>query len=281
MPDRYAVIGNPIAHSKSPQIHTVFARQTGHDLTYRAILAERGALEETIKTFQSQGGKGLNITIPFKAEAWKLVQQRSPRAQRARAINTIAIAEDGSLFGENTDGAGLVRDLLANHGGHIASQRILLLGAGGAASGVMEALLAEKPAFLAVVNRTAAKAVELAARFDQFGAITGGGYELLMDYPGYSFNLIINATASSLQGELPPLPGKILSPGGWTYDMMYGSEPTAFMKWGQSQGAARSLDGLGMLVEQAAEAFFIWRGIRPQTTPLLAQLRREAGSFSR
>ncbi len=278
MSDSYAVIGNPIAHSLSPQIHTAFAQQTGQALTYRAILVEVGALEEAIKAFQSQGGKGLNITLPFKAEAWELVQQCSPRAQRARAVNTITLTEDGVLVGENTDGAGLIRDLLDNHGGQIAGQHVLLLGAGGAASGVVEALLAERPAFLVVVNRTPEKAIALATRFSQFGAIIGGGYPLLTEY---SFNLIINATASSLQGELPPLPRGILRPGGWIYDMMYGSKPTAFMKWGQSQGAARALDGLGMLIEQAAEAFLIWRGIRPQTDPLLAQLRREIELSSR
>lgn len=272
MPDSYAVMGNPIAHSLSPQIHTAFAQQTDQALTYRSILVEVGALKEAIKTFRSQGGKGLNITLPFKAEAWELVHQRSPRAQRAGAVNTITLAEDGALVGENTDSVGLVRDLLDNHGGQIADQRVLLLGAGGAASGVVEALLAEKPTFLAVVNRTPARAIALATRLSQLGTIIGGGYELLTDY---SFNLIINATASSLHGELPPLPGGILCSNGWVYDMMYDSEPTAFMRWGQSQGAIRSLDGLGMLVEQAAEAFLIWRGIRPQTAPLLAQLRRQ------
>lgn len=272
MPDRYAVLGNPIAHSRSPQIHTAFARQTAQDMTYGAILVEPGALEETIQTFQSQGGKGLNITLPYKHAAWQLVPQCSPRAQRARAINTVTMTEDGSLTGENTDGTGLVRDLLQNHGGQIAGQRVLLLGAGGAASGVMEALLAERPAILVIANRTPAKAADLAARHDSFGTVLGGGYELLEDR---SFHLVINATASSLQGEVPPLPEDILCPGGWLYDMVYSHEPTAFMQWGRRQGAARALDGLGMLLEQAAEAFFLWRGIRPRTAPLFSRLREE------
>jgi shikimate dehydrogenase len=267
-------MGNPVAHSKSPWIHTAFARQTGQNLIYTAILVEMGKLEEAITAFHSQGGKGLNITIPFKTKAWNLTHKCSPQAQRARAVNTLTIKEDGSLFGDNTDGIGLVRDLIDNHGGRITGQQILLLGAGGAASGVVEALLAQKPSHLVVVNRTPAKAIDLAARFSLFGAITGGGYELLADR---SFNLIINATASSLQGELPPLPRGILCSSGWVYDMMYGNEPTAFMKWGQVQGAKKFLDGLGMLVEQAAEAFFIWRKIRPSTAPIIAQLRQEIG----
>jgi shikimate dehydrogenase len=274
MSDRYAVMGNPIVHSKSPQIHTAFALQTSQDLTYTAILVETGKLEEAITAFHSQGGKGLNITIPFKAQAWELVHKCSARAQRARAVNTITIKEDGSLFGDNTDGVGLVRDLIDNHRSRITNQQILLLGAGGAASGVIEALLAQKPSRLVIVNRTPAKAIDLAAQFDLFGTVTGGGYELLANRDN-SFNLIINATASSLQGKLPPLPEGILHSSGWVYDMMYGNEPTAFMKWGQTQGAEQSLDGLGMLVEQAAEAFFIWREIRPSTAPIIAQLRQE------
>jgi shikimate dehydrogenase len=270
MPDCYAVMGNPIAHSKSPQIHTAFARQTGQNLIYTPILVEVGKLEEAITAFHSQGGKGLNITIPFKTQAWNLMHKCSPQAQRAKAVNTITIKEDGSLVGHNTDGVGLIRDLINNHGHHISGQQILLLGAGGAASGVIEALLAQKPSHLVVINRTPAKAIDLATQFSLFGTITGGGYELLANR---SFNLIINATASSLQGELPPLPRGILHPGGWVYDMMYGNKPTAFMEWGQIQGAEQSLDGLGMLVEQAAEAFFIWRKIQPYTAPIIAQLR--------
>ncbi|ABA59028.1 shikimate dehydrogenase [Nitrosococcus oceani ATCC 19707] len=272
MPDRYAVMGNPIAHSKSPQIHTAFAQQTGQALTYTGLQVEAGKLAEAITAFQQQEGKGLNITIPLKAEAWRLVDQCSPQAQRAKAVNTILLEKNGALLGDNTDGVGLVRDLINNHGGRITGQQVLLLGAGGAASGVIEALLKEHPSHLIIVNRTPAKAIELAARFSPFGAITGGGYELLENN---SFHLIINATASSLQGELPPLPRGILRSGGWVYDMMYGNEPTIFMKWGQTHGAARSLDGLGMLVEQAAEAFFIWRKVRPKSAPIIAQLRRE------
>lgn len=271
MPDHYAVMGNPIAHSKSPQIHTAFARQTGQDLAYTAIRVEQGKLEEAITNFRNQKGKGLNITLPLKAEAWKLVDKCSPWAQRAKAVNTIILEEDGSLFGHNTDGIGLVRDLIDNHGIPITDQQLLLLGAGGAACGVIEALLKEKPAHLVVVNRTPAKAIELAARFNSLGPIAGGGYPLLENN---AFNLIINATAGSLQGELPPLPEGVLHAGGWVYDMMYGNEPTIFMKWGEARGAAQSLDGLGMLVEQAAEAFHLWRKVRPQTAPVITQLRQ-------
>ncbi|WP_096527713.1 shikimate dehydrogenase [Candidatus Nitrosoglobus terrae] len=270
MPDHYAVMGNPIAHSKSPQIHTMFAYQTNQNLIYTPILVEVGKFEEAITVFHNQGGKGLNITIPFKNQAWSLMDKCSSEAQRAKAVNTIAIKEDGSLFGYNTDGIGLVRDLTQNHGKRISGQRLLLLGAGGAASGVIEALLSEKPSHLAVINRTSAKAIELAARFSPFGTIIGGGHELLENN---SFDLIINATASSLHGEVPQLPPRILNPNSWVYDMMYGNESTAFIKWGQIQGAEHCLDGLGMLVEQAAESFFIWRKIRPNTAPIITQLR--------
>lgn len=269
-PDAYAVMGNPVAHSKSPTIHAAFARQCGQNITYTAIQVDVGGFAQALGNFQAAGGRGLNITVPFKHEAWALCDERSARAERAKAVNTILFKPDGKRYGDNTDGAGLVRDILVNHGGRIAGRRVLLLGAGGAAHGVLGPLLDERPALLVIANRTADKARELAAEFAAFGAPEGGGYPAL---EGRQFDLIINGTAASLHGELPPLPDGVLAADGWCYDMMYGAAPTAFVRWAREQGAARALDGLGMLVEQAAESFYLWRGVRPQTAPVIAELR--------
>lgn len=269
--DRYAVFGNPIAHSKSPRIHALFAQQTGQQLTYTAELAVAETFADTIRAFQAQGGKGCNITVPFKQLAWQLADTLSPYAERAKAVNTLQFREDGSIFGANTDGIGLVRDLQHNHGLALQGKRILLLGAGGAVRGVLQPLLEAAPASLFIANRTASKAQELAADFADSGTVMGGGFA---DIVG-QFDLIINGTSASLQGELPPLPADCLAEGGCTYDMMYGAQPTAFVEWGRTHHAALALDGLGMLVEQAAEAFWLWRGIRPATAPVLAQLRLE------
>lgn len=271
-PDRYAVMGNPIAHSKSPQIHTLFARQTDQNLVYDAILVELGHFAEAMASFAVAGGKGLNITVPFKREAWERVDERSPRAARAGAVNTILFRPGGAKYGDNTDGIGLVRDLRDNHGIRINGQRVLLLGAGGAVRGVAGPLLEERPVQLVIANRTADKAVELAKELTDLGKVAGCGYQ---DLDAERFDLIINGTAASLKGELPPLPAAILADGGRCYDMMYGAQPTPFMKWAIQQGAQQALDGLGMLVEQAAEAFFLWRGVRPQTRPVIEVLRAQ------
>ncbi len=269
-PDHYAVMGNPIAHSKSPQIHTLFARQTGQDLVYTAILVELGHFAEAVASFAAAGGKGLNITVPFKREAWELVDECSPRAARAGAVNTILFRAEGGRYGDNTDGVGLVRDLRDNHGVRIQGRRVLLLGAGGAVRGVTGPLLGERPAQLVIANRTADKAVELAKELTDLGKVAGCGYQ---DLDAERFDLIINGTAASLKGEAPLLPGTVLAAGGCCYDMMYGAQPTPFMKWAIEHGAQQALDGLGMLVEQAAEAFFLWRGVRPQTRPVMDVLR--------
>lgn len=277
-PDRYAVMGNPIAHSKSPYIHTRFAEQTGQAVAYEALLVEAGDFPAAVERFRAAGGKGLNVTVPFKQEAWGLAASRSPRAERAGAVNTLKFTPQG-VFGDNTDGVGLVRDLHVNHGVTLAGRRLLLLGAGGAVRGVLEPLLAQQPAQLFIANRTAAKASELATTFADLGPVQGGGFAELA---GQDFDVVINGTAASLQGELPPLPPDLLAPGATCYDMMYGAEPTPFMRWASAEGAAIVLDGLGMLVEQAAEAFLIWRGVRPQTAPVIASLRAalEAGRRS-
>ncbi|NCA70391.1 MAG: shikimate dehydrogenase [Sphingobacteriia bacterium] len=275
MTDRYAVIGNPIAHSKSPLIHASFARATAQDLEYGRILGDLDDFAGDVRRFFAGGGRGLNVTVPFKESAWRLADEVAPRAEVARAVNTLIGLADGRLRGDNTDGAGLVRDLECNHGYRLEGVRILLLGAGGAARGVLAPLIEARPARLVIANRTLATAEQLATLGSTLGAveIDGCGFDALA---GARFDLIINATAAGLSGQLPPIPPGCLAPGGWTYDMLYGDTPTLFSRWGLEQGAQRALDGLGMLVEQAAESFWLWRGIRPETGPVLAQLRHPA-----
>jgi len=271
MTDRYAVIGNPIEHSKSPFIHQAFARQTGEDIEYGRILGDLDHFEENVRRFFAEGGKGLNVTVPFKERAFRLADRLGERARAAGAVNTLALQADGALLGENTDGVGLVRDLVMNHGFHFAGRRVLLLGAGGASRGVARPLLEQHPAELVIANRTASKAEALAAGLQGLEApVRGCGLEAL---EGERFDLIVNGTAAGLKGELPAIPDDCLAPGGWVYDMMYGAEPTAFVRWGRVHGAEKALDGLGMLVEQAAESFFIWRGVRPETAPVIEALR--------
>jgi len=281
LPDRYAVMGNPIAHSKSPQIHSAFAHQTDQRMEYTAIQVDPGGLKQAVGNFQANGGKGLNITVPFKQDAWQLVDKRSTDAEQAGAVNTIALQADGKLYGDNTDGIGLVRDITINNNTTITGKRILLMGAGGAARGVIRPLLAEQPARLVIVNRTADKATNLAAMFQPISdkspnqkhcadIIEGCGYA---DLKGQQFDLIINATAASLNGELPPLADGLPTNSACCYDMMYGDKPTVFLEWAQQQGAALCVDGLGMLVEQAAASFELWRGIRPDSQAVIKQLR--------
>lgn len=265
MTDRYAVIGNPIEHSKSPLIHTAFARQFGHDLRYERLLAPLGGFADTVAGFRAKGGLGLNITVPFKEDAFQYATRLTHRAELAHAVNTLHFLEDGQIFGDTTDGVGLVRDIRDNQGHSLQGKRILLMGAGGAARGVIQSLLEENPLCLMVVNRTPAKAIALQ---ENFGAIEGGGYEAL---EGRQFDIVINATSSSLGNELPPLPESVFTAGALAYDMMYGRE-TPFMAFARAHGASVA-DGLGMLVEQAAEAFRIWRGVFPQTRPVIQQLR--------
>lgn len=270
MTARYAVMGNPIAHSKSPLIHTLFARQTGQDIEYSAILVEPDGFKHAVEAFQAGGGKGLNITVPFKEQAWALASTRSDRAERAGAVNTLVLDNTGTRFGDNTDGAGLVRDLTINHGAVLKDRRLLLVGAGGAARGVTEPLLNETPALLVIANRTPGKAIDLARNYCDLGRVEGCGLD---DLEGQSFDIIINATAASLSGAIPALHDSVVTSNTWCYDMMYGNEPTAFVRWAQARGAAKALDGLGMLVEQAAESFYLWRRVRPQTGPVITALR--------
>jgi shikimate dehydrogenase len=269
MTDHYAVIGHPIGHSKSPQIHAAFAKQTGQDIDYVAREIPLENFAASLNALANEGFKGINITVPFKEQAWQQIDDKSAHAQRAGAINTLSFDPQGQHKGDNTDGVGLCRDLVENNGITLTHKRILLLGAGGAARGVIEPILSYEPKELIVANRTAVKAESLANLFESMGPIQGGGYD---DLSG-QFDVIINATAASLDGQVPPLPDDILADGASCYDMMYAAEDTAFMTWAKAHGAEKVLDGFGMLVEQAAEAFYIWRGIRPETQSVIKALR--------
>jgi shikimate dehydrogenase len=268
MPDQYAVIGNPVAHSKSPQIHAEFARQTGQDLTYERLLAPTHAFIEVATAFRARGGRGLNVTLPFKSEAFSFASRLSKRAFAAQAVNTLKF-EDNAVFGDNTDGAGLVNDLTRNLGCDIAGRRVLLLGTGGAARGAIRPLFEQRPARMVLANRTLGKAQLLAQSFGD--GLEAGTYAALA---GRQFDLVVNATSASLAGELPPLPPGLFAPGALAYDMMYGRGDTPFLAFARGEGAATLADGLGMLVEQAAESFMIWCGLRPNTAPVLKLLRQ-------
>lgn len=277
MTDRYAVVGNPVAHSVSPQIHAEFARQTGQDLDYVRLLAPLDGFKTIVANFRDAGGKGVNVTLPFKLEAWKFVASHAGHALDAGAVNTIDF-RNGTPVGYNTDGAGLIRDLEQNLGFALAGKSVLLMGAGGAAQGVLFPLIDRAPARLVVANRTAAKAEQLVRtcleRKGPPGTLQSCSYPKLA---GATFDLVINATSASLSGEVPPLPAGLFAPESLAYDMMYGRDPTPFMKFARTHGAARVADGLGMLVEQAAESFYIWRNIRPQTAPVIAMLKSAIG----
>ncbi|CAM2149596.1 Shikimate dehydrogenase (NADP(+)) [Pararobbsia alpina] len=267
--DRYVVIGNPIAHSKSPWIHARFAAQTGEAVAYDRLLAPVDAFVSTVRAFIEQGGRGLNVTVPFKLEAHAFADRLSPRAAAAGAVNTLKVEADGSVSGDNTDGVGLVRDIEQNLGVTLAGKRVLLLGAGGAARGVVLPLVDAGVLEVAIVNRTASKAIELAATFEGTRARVYGGSA---DIANGAFDVIVNATAGSLGGEVPSYGVESVGAETLAYDMMYSAQPTVFMRDAAARGA-RVADGLGMLVEQAAESFAIWRGVRPDSATVLAELR--------
>jgi shikimate dehydrogenase len=272
MTDRYAVIGNPIAHSRSPLIHRTFAAQTGQDLSYEALLGPLDTFTPFVREFFTEGGRGLNVTLPFKEQAHALCDVLSKRAQQAGAVNTLIRGKDDRLYGDNTDGVGIVRDMTQNHGWTLPGKRVLIIGAGGAVRGVLGPLLAAGIASLRIVNRTPEKAATLAALFQGEGDVTALRYE---DIPAGSVDILINGSSASLSGELPPVPAGILAEGACAYDMAYGKGELPFMAWARGQDAARVSDGLGMLVEQAAESFYIWRQVRPETAPVLAMLREQ------
>jgi shikimate dehydrogenase len=256
--DRYAVIGNPIQHSLSPQIHRLFAKQTAQSISYEAILVEPDQLAKALNDFQASGGKGLNITLPFKQQAFTLVDQLTERALRAGAINTIVFNDDGSRLGDNTDGCGLVRDIIIHHQFPIENKKIVILGAGGAVRGIIEPLLQAHPAKMVIANRTKTKAIALGKEFN----VSGCGLE---DLSEQTFDLVINGTSASLQNEFLALPDGLLGNNAFCYDMVYGKGVTPFLQWAQQQGANLWCDGWGMLVEQAAESFYLWRKVRPDT----------------
>lgn len=262
MADRYAVVGNPVAHSKSPRIHAEFARATGQALSYEAIEAPLGGFAGAVAAFRASGGKGLNVTLPFKEEAFALCTEVSERGRLARAVNTLMFTE--GVFGDNTDGIGLVRDLAGNLQVDPKGKRVLLMGAGGAAQGLVAALLAAGATELVIANRDMGRAQALAGRFP---GLKASGYGALAT----GFDIVVNATSAGLQGAAPPLPAGVLGPGVLAYEMVYGRD-TPFLAAARAAGA-RACDGLGMLVEQAAESFFLWRGVRPATAPVLERLR--------
>ncbi|MBI5781282.1 MAG: shikimate dehydrogenase [Rhodocyclales bacterium] len=276
MTDRYAVFGHPVVHSKSPFIHRAFAGQTGQDLDYEAIDPGADGFAEAVRRFFAEGGRGANVTLPFKEEALALADEALPRAREAGAANTL-IAREGRLLADNTDGAGLVRDLKLRHGVPLAGAEVLLVGAGGAARGVLGPLLRERPQRLVIANRTPARAEALARAFAPLAA----SHEVALEARPFDalrppFTLVINATSASLAGEIPPLPSELFAARPFVYDMMYGASPTPFLREAARHGA-KTADGLGMLVEQAAESFFLWRGVRPDAQAVYLRLRAALG----
>ena len=270
MSDLYAVVGNPVAHSKSPLIHAEFARQTGETIEYTRVLSALDAFEQTLRSFQAAGGRGVNVTIPFKEQAFALATQLSGRARLAGAVNTLRF-DDEDMFGDNTDGTGLVRDIEHNLAVSIARKRVLILGAGGAARGVLGAIAECRPAQIALANRDLAKAARVAAAHATVANVEVFAYPDLSDS---NYDIVINATASSIRHECPPLPAGVFAKGALAYDLMYAADATPFLQEAlKQQPKVRVADGLGMLVEQAAESFYLWRGKRPQTAPVIAMLR--------
>ena len=273
-PVRLAVVGNPVAHSRSPQIHARFAAAAGHAVDYTRLLSPLDQFTATVRAFADGGARGCNVTVPFKGEAFAACARLSERARRAEAVNTILFEADG-WFGDNTDGAGLVRDIELNAGVPLRGKRVLVLGAGGAAAGALDPLLAARPAALVVANRTPAKAQAMIERFAASAARLDVPLSATaLETPGAGFDVLVNATAASMQGSVPSLPAGTLKPGALALDMMYGAATLPFLRWARAQGAI-ARDGLGMLVEQASEAYFVWLGVRPGTFQVLTELRRE------
>jgi shikimate dehydrogenase len=273
--DQYGVVGHPVSHSLSPFIHGMFARETGQDITYRLFDVRPAELEVHVRDFFAQGGGGLNVTLPHKIAARELANELTARAAHAAAVNTLARADDGSILGDNTDGAGLVHDLCDNLGIELAGRRVLIMGAGGATRGVLAPLLGLEPAMVVIANRTPERAAALATAFSDLGVTQGVGFQDVGDEP---FDLVINATSASISGDIPPLPPGAVDSSTVCYDLAYGKSATAFVAWARQHGCARALQGWGMLVEQAAESFELWRGVRPTTATVLAALRARANS---
>jgi shikimate dehydrogenase len=272
--DEYGVFGHPVVHSLSPFIHGVFARDTGQQMTYRAYDVAPEEFGERAHGFFAEGGRGLNITLPHKVAAVEVAQELTARAAHAAAVNTLARQDDG-ILGDNTDGVGLVHDLCDNLGLIVTQRRLLVLGAGGATRGVLAPLLGLEPAIVVIANRTPERAEALAAAFADLGITQGVGFAYVGDTP---FDLIINATSASLSGDIPPIPAGAIGPQTVCYDLAYGRSAMAFVRWAQQSGCRLAVQGLGMLVEQAAESFRLWRGVRPQTAQVIAVLKDRIGS---
>ncbi len=267
--DRYGVMGCPISHSRSPVIHRLFALQTGQDLQYELLQVAPGKLETAVKQFQRTGGKGLNITVPHKSEVTRLVDHLSERASSAGAVNTL-VFRDKDIVGDNTDGIGLMRDLVVNLNLNLADASILILGAGGATRGIVGPLLDAKPKSIMIANRTLSKARLLAEHFSATGPVTACRFKEVK--PTSSYDFVINATSAGIKGEMPPYPESAITDRTFCYDLSYGLSPTPFSSWAARNGAAHSVMGWGMLVEQAAESFLLWRGVRPDTQKVLDQV---------
>jgi shikimate dehydrogenase len=273
-PDPYGVVGHPVGHSLSPFIHGMFARETGQSMSYRLYDVSPAELTGFISGFFDRGGRGLNVTVPHKVAAVEAANELTARAAHAAAVNTLALRDDGTILGDNTDGAGLVRDLCDNLGLVITNRRLLVIGAGGATRGILAPLLGLSPTLVVIANRTPDRAQALAAAFTDLGTTQGVGFDDVGDKP---FDLVINATSASLSGDIPPIPSGAIGRGTVCYDLAYGRSATAFVDWARARGCAQALQGLGMLVEQAAESFRLWRGMRPATATVLAALKQRTG----
>ena len=272
--DRYGVVGHPVSHSLSPFIHAMFARETGQAMSYRPFDVTAEDFETRVRGFFAEGGAGLNVTLPHKIAAVELADELTERAAHAAAVNTLAV-QDGRLLGDNTDGAGLVRDLCDNLGVVITNRRVLIIGAGGATRGILAPILGLEPVVVVIANRTSERAQALAAAFADLGATQGTGFEYLEPRP---FDIIINATSASLSGDIPPIPEAAITADSVCYDLAYGRSASAFVQWATRVGCGRAVQGVGMLVEQAAESFRLWRGVRPATAQVLAALKERTGA---
>jgi|HubBroStandDraft_5_1064220.scaffolds.fasta_scaffold96947_2 shikimate dehydrogenase len=274
-PDPYGVVGHPVSHSLSPFIHGMFARETGQAMSYRLYDVSPGEFATFVAGFFDRGGRGLNVTVPHKIVAVEAANELTARAAHAAAVNTLALRDDGTILGDNTDGVGLVRDLCDNLGLVVTNRRVLVIGAGGATRGVLAPLLGLSPTIVVIANRTPDRAAALAAAFSDLGATQGVGFE---DVGSEPFDLIINATSASLSGDMPPVPVSVVGRATVCYDLAYGRAATAFIDWANAQGCAQALQGWGMLVEQAAEAFRLWRGVRPATGTVLMALKERGAA---
>jgi shikimate dehydrogenase len=271
-PDRYAVVGHPIEHSRSPVIHQLFAKQTEQNIVYQLIDAIPDELETAIRGFAAAGGKGMNVTVPHKQAAYELCNELGPEAKKARAVNTISFPAEGRIRGDNTDGIGFMRDLTETLEEPVEGRRVLVLGAGGAARGILQPLIEASPAALILANRTIERAQTMITEIDATESLSASTFEALNDEP--AFDIVVNATSAGLRGEEPPFPSACVGPDTLCYDLAYSLKDTPFVVWSRANGAREAVQGWGMLVEQAAESFFIWRGVRPDTAPILEHMRR-------